>query len=270
MNKIEKIFNPYFFLSLNIVIILLAEFVGGSKWFLKSGAIHFIAVGFVVLAVIRIFYHPDTYDPILQNFVRAGLAAMFVFAIAHVIEFISFMLLNNYVDAVYANTANLYLVSMLLIILGEGLFLWRLNRRGLWKVPAVITLIVMLLVFTVYLLFNNKAISLEPDEAAPFIYVAIAIAATVIGLVQARAISRHVGFMKDFVKYLSASVVVIGISILPNIFYDPLTDFFHGAEFQAIYLSHFAFYAALSLLFLSFSKLNHLGGLMGEVKAQEK
>src|SRR3989344_6612019 len=105
MMIIDKYLGLNFFLALNILIILLAQTVGNGTLFYRTGIIHIIAIGFVVLALIRAFFHYYTYDHILEKFIHSCLIAMFVFAISHLVEFFSFIVLHRYADSVYINVA---------------------------------------------------------------------------------------------------------------------------------------------------------------------
>jgi hypothetical protein len=63
-----------------------------------------------------------------------------------------------------------------------------------------------------------------------------------------------------FSLYIAISFALIAAAALQYVLYEALED--AGLPvLQIIYVSHFFFYAALSLLFLSFPKLARLGGI---------
>src|SRR6266481_4314109 len=267
---IDRYLNPYFFLALNIAIIISAETVGGGKRFFDSGAIHMIAIVFVLLAFLRIVHHKYIYDPILQKFINTSLAAMVAFAISHVVEFISIVGLHSYNDGVFANIANMYLISLLLVVIGAESFLRVFHARSAWLIWTCISGITILTILSVTLLFNSQLISLDTDGFAPYLYVLAVVVITAIALTKALEIRKRVGMTKDFVNYLVASIIFIAIAILPNIFYELMTVVFKTTAYQAVYLSHFAFYAALSVLFLAFGQFGTLGGMLDEISKMPK
>lgn len=266
MTFVEKYLNTKFFIVLNILIIALAETIGGGTWFFASGTIHVIAISFVVLALVRTYAHYYTYDPILEKFVHACLAAMAVFAVSHLIEFFSFVVLKSYSDAVYINVANFYLASILLITIGAESFLRVLQGRSAALTRMLIAGIVALAFLSISLLFNDELMSLEINSPVPYLYTFAVLAALGFCIYKVRRIKRLVDFMPGFVNYLLVSVALIGVAALISIYYEFFVDIFGFPEYQAIYLSHFAFYISLSSLYLAFGKTNHLGGMLQEVQ----
>src|SRR5581483_1377977 len=207
LSQVEKYLNPYFFLALNILIILVAETAGGGKLLYNSGIIHIIALIFVLLVFFRIFFRRPIYDPVLEKFVRAILAAMGVFALSHVIEFFSMMVLRSYTDGVYANTANFYIISLLLIAIGADAFL-RVERRQSgafgWMLGVIIAFIS---IWAVVLLFKSGAVDLDTGGPTPFVYLAVMIFATAVGLYKAWQIKTRVKITSAFVSYLVAAIL---------------------------------------------------------------
>jgi len=269
----NKHYGLYIFLVLNIIIIYLTETVGGGKYFFDTGIIHFIAIIFVFLAFVRIFRHRNIHDPVLQKLVSASIAAMVVFAVSHVIEFINFEIFHGYSDALFANVANMYLISLLLILIGAESFLRIYHNRGKWLIWVSRILIILLAAFTVILLFKPDLISLDTDTITSYIYTAIMLIITVMAMLRVWEIKKHVAIVRGFVNYLFVSVILIAIAILANIYYEFIVDGFKIADYRVIYLAHFGFYLALSLLFLAFGQLNRLGGMLDEIdnnKLQKK
>lgn len=266
MTKIDKYLSLSFFLVLNTLIIVLTQTIGGGTLFFKTGIIHIIALGFVALALVRVFFHYYTYDHILEKFIHACLAAMTIFALSHIAEFMSFVALHRYADSVYANVANFYLISLLVIAIGAESFLHVLHGRPAHVIRALTATIFMLVVLIIALLVNDKLISLEMNSWAPIAYTIAIFAAIYLSLSKMWQIKKGVEFMPGFVNYLSISIVLIGIAALTNIYYEYFIDLFALPEYQAVYFSHFTFYAALSFLFLAFGKLSYLGGMLEEVK----
>lgn len=268
MKTIDKYLNLNFFLMLNVLIVVLTQTLGDGTLFYKTGFIHIIALGFVILALLRVFFHYYTYDHILEKFIHACLAAMGIFAVSHIVEFVSFIILHRYADAVYANVANSYLISLLLITIGAESFLHILQGRPAHMIRILSAIIVALVLLSIALLVNDTLISLEVGSLTPIIYTIATIVAIGLSLSKMWQIKKRIDFMPGFVNYLSISTVLIGVAALTNIYYEYFIDYFAFPTYQAVYFSHFAFYAALSFLFLAFGKVSHLGGMLEEVKNQ--
>lgn len=268
MTIVEKYLGLGFFLALNLLIIILTETIGGGTWFFETGIIHIIAIGFVVLTGVRVYSHYYTYDPILEKFIHACLIAMAVFAISHLVEFFSFVVLKNYSDAIYINVANFYLGSLLLITIGAESFIRVLKGRSAALQRLLIAGIVILTALSASLLVNDTLLSLEMHSPVPYFYTVITVITLGLCLHKVRQIKRLVDFMPEFINYLLVSVILIGIATLVSIYYEFFVDLLRIAEYQAIYLSHFAFYASLSALYLAFGKTAHLGGMLEELQKE--
>lgn len=75
--------------------------------------------------------------------------------------------------------------------------------------------------------------------------------------------------MSGFVNYLAISIGMVVFAALPNIFYELMEDKLNIPELQIIYLSHFTFYAALSIIFLAFGRLSNLAGVYKDLDLAE-
>ena len=265
---IEKYFNIKFFIVLNLLIIFLTEVVGGGALFYKYGILDIIAVGFVALVIARVYFYHQIFDPILTRFIQACTAAMLIFEASHVIQFIGMMYMGESMDLVFANVANMYLIGLLLIAGGAEMFLKDADRHSKTILRLIAAALTGLVVFVIVILLNGVAISLEVTSFEPFIYAAAIIGVGLFTFFKARNIKKHVDFTVGFVNYVCASILLMALAILPDIFYEFLIDLFKMTEIQAVYLSHFTFFAAISLFFLSFAKLTHLGGMLDEVKLE--
>ena len=87
--KLDRIFTAPVLVLINFLIIFACETVGGGKFFEDSGAIHGIAILFIVLAGSRLFTRYYLFDPELKILLRTSLVAMGFFALSHFIEFAS-------------------------------------------------------------------------------------------------------------------------------------------------------------------------------------
>lgn len=265
-DALDHIFNGYALIAINVLIVVLALTVGNGIYFLETGLIHLIALVFIGLAVLRIFFRHDTYDPVLEKFVRASLFALLIFAGSHIVEYVSMMVLTSYQDTVFANVANFYLIGIFSLIAGATYFSGFTHKTyAFYLRQSAYVCIGVLFLFSLYLSLYDSAISLEPDGAPPYLYAALILAAGTLAAIEIYKIRRLTHIMRGFTAYLLGALLLILAAILPNIFYDAFPAVgFPGVT--SIYVSHFIFYAALSLLFLSFKKVSHLGGLYEDVQ----
>ena len=263
---LDKIFNPYSLAIINVIIILMVEFAGGGRLFFNLGLIHLIAVLFIILAVARIFVHYYTFDPILERFLYASLAAFIVFTVSHIVEFTSMMVFKIYRDATFANVVNFYLISILTLAIGAELFLKVYHGRTSRLIMLLSGIIAAILILIAAFLINPELISLEPDSWMPFAYVLALFGAGFYGIFKMLQIRKLVPIAVGFVNYLVAAIALIMLAALFGIFYEFLEEYLGIAGYQIIYFSHFAFYAALSLMFLAYAKLSYLGEFYEEIK----
>lgn len=266
-DTLDTYLNPYTLAILNVLIIVVTLTVGHGEFFIQTGLVHIIALLFIALAVSRIFFHYNTHDPILEKYVHATMLAMGVFAMSHIVEFVSFVVLKQYQDAVFVNVTNFYLISMLIITIGAQQFVqYRHPIYSMWLRCAGLLGILALSVTTIAILVNDTLVSLEPDEAAPYIYLGLLIICTFLALRETAHIGRFTSVAKKFAGYITAAVALIFLATLPNIFYEVLEKTFNASETFSVYASHFTFYAALSLFFLAFRSFAHLGGIYKEIE----
>lgn len=265
-STLDKIFNPYSLAIINVIIILLAEFAGGGRLFFNLGLIHLVAVLFIVLAVARIFVRYYTFDPFLEKFLYASLAAFIVFTVSHIVEFTSIMVFKIYRDATFANVVNFYLISILILAVGAEMFLKVYNGRTSRLIMLLSGIIAVICIFIGAFLINPNLISLEPDSWMPYAYALALFGAGFYGIFKMLQIRKLVPIAVGFVNYLVSAIALIMLAAMFNVFYEFLEDYLKIADYQIIYLSHFAFYAASSLMFLAYAKLSYLGEFYEEIK----
>lgn len=267
-NILDKIFSPLSLILINIGIILAAEFVGGGLFFYETGMIHAVAILFIILAASRFFYHTYTYDPIFEKLVHATIAASVVFAISHIYEYANMMISHSYKDATFANVVNFYLIGFILIAIGAESFLRIIGHRSTYLIKlfsiTILAFTILIILFTV----NDKLISLRSERLAPSLYSFMIVIIGALGIGIVREIKKLVPISAGFSNYLISSLVLITFAMIPYIFYELIEErfYYYGIRnYQIIYISHFAFFAALSFLFLAFTKLSW-GGIYAETR----
>jgi hypothetical protein len=264
----EKILNEWVLLSVNIAILLATELSG--QYFAEKGIIHLIALVFVILGISRIFIHYDAYDRYLRLLIRGGSMALVVFSVSHLVEFLGYVTLKAYEDAIFVNVVNFYIMSMLSVAIGAEYFLRTLKKGSVGLIIFLGMSVAVFLLLTILIFMNQISVSLEPSGVTPYVYGLLVVVASVFSINRLINIKRHVSIMVGFVNYFIAAFVLITISALQYVFYDVLQGF-GMPDFQIIYVSHFLFYGALSLMFLAFVRLADLGGMYQEAqKTQQK
>lgn len=269
VKSIERIFNLRTLLLLNIAIILAAELAGGGELFYETGLIHAIAVFFIILSVSRIFVHYHSFDRYLEKLIHFSLFALAVLAFSHFVEFISYELFNFSEDTVFANVANFYVLGLLFIALGAEMFLARHDQRKLVLSYILAAAIVIQSFLISLFLARDHLISLETESPGVFIYLAIVLCVMAFGVYKIRRVGKLVSISRGFINYLTATIVLLSISAAQNILYELFEDALDLPGIQSIYIAHFEFYAALSLMFLSFVSLSRLPGIYSAIAEEE-
>lgn len=265
--NLEKILNPWVLLSLNLAIILVTELSGDL--FMTTGAIHFMALLFVLLGISRIFVHHDVYDAYLRPLIWGGVAALIIFSLSHLVELVGFVYFKDYVDTVYLSVINFYLMSMLIVTLGAEYFIRALRKNLIPVIGIIFAIIPVLVALTAVMLFNKIPVSLDTDGYLIYIYGILVIGTLYMSVHHLVKIRRLVPIMREFVNYFIAAFVLIGISALQYVFYDALLAV-GVPTIQVVYVSHFLFYGALSFIFLAFARLTNLGGIYNDIEQFKK
>ncbi len=267
--KLDKIFNPYSLLVINIVVIALSLTIGGGFFFHESGLIHLITIFFLVLAILRIFSYYYTYDPILEKFVLMSLISLITFSIAHLIMFISLDILHKHGYAVIVNLVNFYLISLIILIIGTEYFSKINYKLSSFLIKTLPIVIIILLITTIIFFVNDQMVSLKIGSLMPYIYTALILIVGLLAIMEVSKIKKLTAVAVGFVNYLTGAIIFIIASTLIFILHSFIASF-GIPEYQVSYFSHFTFYAALSLVFLAFTKLSYLGGLYEELRKKIK
>ncbi len=265
--KLESLLNEWVLLSVNISILLATELSG--QYFAQTGVIHMIALVFVILGISRVFVHYDAYDRYLRLLIRGGSVALLIFSASHLVEFLGYMYFKTYTDGIFVNVINFYIMSMLAVAIGAEYFLRTLKRGRMITIVVLGMGVAVFFLLTILIFLNQVSVSLEPSGAIPYIYGLLVIMSSVFSINRLVNIKKHVSIMVGFVNYFIAAFILIAISSLQYVFY----DVFQGLgmpDFQIVYVSHFLFYGALTLMFLAFVRLTDLGGIYQEAQKTEQ
>lgn len=260
---ISKILNGWTLLLLNVIVVFAVEITGG--FFASTGFIHLLAIIFVILALIRTASHSHVHDQFLEPVIHRGILAMIILALSHIVEFAGFMIFNLPREAVSVNVVNFYLVSTLIVITGVEVFVGKLDKfsQNLSKIIEITAATFFLLV--VLTLFNTKNISLSSSSWMTYSYTASIFIVEIFSLWRLQILKKRVPLMTNFINYFLAAFILIGLSALLYTLEEVVVK--AGIPFlQLIYLNHFLFYGALSLIFLAYDRLLHLGGIYDDLE----
>lgn len=255
---LDKIFNIKVLITINLAIIVLAESTG--TFFLETGLIHIIALLFLILGITRIFVHYNTFDRYLKPLTWATVLSLVIFAVSHLTEYVSFNGLGEpYSHDLYVDVTNLYMTAMLVVALGAQFFLARRDKK--WNLFNGLSVALFLsTAFTLVGFLRMYNVSIEPHEPDIYIYSVIVALATAVSINRLLKVGRAVSIVRDFAIYISIAFGFVLLAALQYSLYEVLE---HAGmqDYKIIYLGHYLFYIALTILFLAFPKLIQKGGI---------
>lgn len=256
-DRFERFFDARLLLGLNLAIIVAAETVGKGRYFYDTGLIHVPVAIFVLLASTRIFGRYYLYDPILKKFLGWSLAALAILLLSYGIEFVDQNLGYGWpASAVYGGIISFHLTAILCIAVGAFHILktyGKMRLATLWLVlAALVGVVAFAASFAAYL-------GILPYVPAP-LYMLIAGAAGIATGVPTMTIAKTIPVLREFAERLTAALTFLTVAAAAEALHLVAGKEYVLAQ-QATYLGHFAFFVALSLMFLAFGKLANLGGV---------
>ncbi len=261
--RLEHLLNHWVLLAINILILIVVEATG--SFFAMNGLIHLIAVLFVGLGLTRLWTHRDVYDRFLEPLIHFSIFALLILAGSHVAEYFSFRSQHLTHQSIVTNVVNAYMISFLLIIIGTESFLKVLHSRS--KIILIISSLAICIFSGLFLIFifQPQLINLHADSLALYAYITFILLTSGFSSWRLMVLRRHVHIMKNFIEYLIAAIFLICCVALLSILEEVIVAL--GVPFiQIVYISHFLFYGALSLIFLAFERLMHLEGIYAELR----
>ena len=261
----EKLFTSYVLITLNLVIILAAEFVGGGVYFAETGLVHGIAIVFVGLIIVRIFSDYAFSDHILRGFLKIQLAFFLFFGLVHVYEYLGlhFLMLSD--EVVELSVAFSYLLWFIGVILALE-FVFRIYR----KKSVILTAILSALLAIGFLGLIGANISPAFAENLPAWFpIAILIGIVgfgVAGILSIRNIREIMPVFGEYSHYAIPAMVLVIFAAFSEYFESTGTlQAFGISDTQNLYIAHFLVYAAASLLLIGFGKLKKPTGIYAEM-----
>lgn len=153
--------------------------------------------------------------------------------------------------------------------LGAEYFIKKHNHKKAIVTYVISFFILAALVFIPFFMLRDDLPSLEPDEPMFAIYFVAVLATTIFTIIKLLNIRRLVSITREFINYLIATTALVGFSAIQNVAYDILEEL-GMPDHQIMYTSHFAFYGALSLMFLAFVRLANLPGIYSALQEQKE
>jgi len=266
-SKFEKLFNHWTLLFLNFVIVILVEATG--RLFMDTGLIHLIAILFIGLGVGRIFIHYEVYDQFLKPLIYGGVATLILFAVSHILEYAGYTFFYLPFETIAAIVVNFYLTGLFIITLSAFYFLKMLKKELVVYGYILPVGMVATLIATVLFYLKPTLVNLSHTSWLMYLYSGAVIGVTALGIYWLLRLKRHVSILVDFIDYFNAAFIMIATSAMFYVLSEPLERV--GVEYmQVMYISHFIFYGALSLIFLSFVRLSHLGGVYSAIEEKNQ
>lgn len=255
-------------IAINVVIILVAQFAGGGYWFASTGLVHGAAVLFVLLAATKLYTRPLFTDPELRRFTTMNLLALGVFGLSHVMEYVGYNYLKLSSDTLYANVINLYLASLMFMIVGAHSIMVRRDKQARifsWLLSLAGLLLCLLMI---YFVANDKVVSLDSDVSLlPWVYAVVIMAVAGTAFISLGKLTKMMPMVRPFSKIMTIASVFVLLATIPEVFSKGLMDNVGVSPVQVLYLSHYGFYIGLSVMYLAFEKLK-VGGVYGDIRTE--
>ncbi|MEK9152564.1 MAG: hypothetical protein AAB692_04305 [Patescibacteria group bacterium] len=253
-------------LLLNIAIIASAQVLGDGHLLYDTGAIRFIAVLFVVLAAIRLFDNFFFSDPILRKIIRSALATTILFASTHTLFYAAGFALDLTRATLTLSMVNYYLAGLLILALGPAIAL-----RGYFKSSEVLNYISLIFVavlpvLTAVLSESNQ--QLAPTSFVFYLYLGITLIIGPFTLSRILWVKRSFSPLKAFMTWLAWAVFFITAAASINVLNVAMETNAGIPGFQIEYLHLYAFFIAVSIMFLAFDEIKGMGGVYQDIREE--
>jgi len=253
-DRYERVFAPRVLLAINIAIIVSAQLVGGGRAFYDQGLIYFPSFLFLALVCARILTRFSSYDAALQKFLSVVMASLAMLGTAQLIDLgthlPSFSLPRG---GAFGSIVSLQLAALLTFAFGTFYVLRSYGKLREAMPWIVVSSLVGIIAFSAALASFLGHVSNVP----PMLYMGLAAITGMSVAVPFHRIERILPFLEEFTRHMTAAAVFIALSVAIN-----TLQLINGAmisDRQATYGAHFAFFAAMSFLFLGIGRLTNMG-----------
>ncbi|MBI4457920.1 hypothetical protein HY633_03080 [Candidatus Uhrbacteria bacterium] len=251
---------------LNVAIIASAQVLGDGRLLYDTGAIRFIAVLFVVLAAIRMFDNFFFSDPILRKIIRSALATTILFASTHTLFYAAGFALDLTRATLTLSMVNYYFAGLLILALGPAIAL-----RGYFKSSELVNYVSMIFVAVLPVLtaiLSERNQSLRPTSFIFYLYLGVTLIVGPFTLSRILWVKRSFSPLKAFMTWIAWAVVFITTAASINVLNVVMETNIGIPAFQVEYLHLYAFFIAVSIMFLAFDEIKGIGGVYGDIRKE--
>ena len=223
-----------------------------------------IAIFYALLAGGRLFSKKIMGDDSFRSFGMYAISSTFAFVLAHAFEYVVEVMYSFPDGTAPMIVINLYAFAFLLIVIGADGML----RQGKVVVEHVRSISRGLLVVTalvpVLAMFPVGRLRFRPNELSTILFALMLLCLSVLTVLMLRRLARRFREIEPFVRYATAAVGLVFLSSMFEAAHDWM-EAFGMPEYRGELLSHYFFYFALAIFYLSFEQMRHFGGAYAEV-----
>lgn len=248
-----------------LVLVLAVEMSPVGQWIYETGAIHLFAITFATIGF-GVWMSPRiSADHDFHVFARFAAMAMLAFGLAHVMEYFGDTRHLFGEDVVGVIVSGSYLVAFLLVIAGAN------GLMHLAGMPArrVNGALAALGAAHITVSASRFVAGGLPSEMVVQAHGAILLIAAALAVVLLQLLGRKMSVLVGFVRHLRYAVVLVLVSYSFEVFFVQL-EMLGLSEQRIENFAHYLFYTGLTVMFLSFDSLRHLGGVFADLEKESK
>lgn len=246
--------NAFGMIALLGAIVGITEFLVGAEVMAEVGIIHFLAVGFVGLAVARMFSKSLSSNMDHRGIARALIVSMAIFAITHAVEYLAHDVLPVSEDTEAVIIANLYMAAFFV----GGLGALRLFRKvgdalpfsTLFRILLCLNVIVVLATLFPEAPFGLPADAFMARMSMVVFFATFALMVWILGF-----LAEQVPTLARFLGRTRVAFGVVVLSAVPEAFLAFFGEVAAIPEHRLEVIAHYLFYTGMILFFLSFDYL---------------
>ena len=280
---LDKIFNVYVLVAINILLICVVEFVETGFFSAAGGFLHKAALFFVALVIFRSFSEYSFKDPILKGFLNIQIFFFLILGSVHIYEYIKMgrgseegvttmgggMSMTSGMTmadstVVVTSVALLYFLWLVGNVLAQE-FVSRIYHKRSFILLSIFTLLATLI--TSYVFARNFFDASVPNFS-PRSYDLLAAITIIFGFFGVVYAVKLKNIMPIFERYNLFAIPAVFMVVIAALFgYSGYQEFFTQMGIgptQTLYFSHFLIYMALSSLFIGLGRMKRPTGIYSE------
>lgn len=259
----SKLINKSSLVAINVLIIAIVELMG--DFFYDSGAIHILAIFFVIVNVFILIKFNALDEPHFKKIFKTFNLSVIFLALVHVLEYLGHNPLvtieeelEEVIDvAVIAG----YLLFFFVILYGLRSVVLSYNKATstINAMPKMVMLFPVLIVAMIVALFiNGSTVLFENEHIVSVFMLSMTVILGIAVIIYANNVIKPLSLLKDFIRMYQIGSVLVIFSALMELLE---TISMPIPEEQITYFSHFFYYAGLSVMIYGTMKLFDLGGI---------